>query len=57
VLNQAMTAALREPEVADKLVAEGFEPNPSTPEAFGQRIAREIDVYAKLIKSSGARVE
>jgi tripartite-type tricarboxylate transporter receptor subunit TctC len=56
-LNAAMTDALRASEVADKLIAEGFEPNPSTPADFGARIAREIDVYAKLIKASGAKVE
>ena len=57
LLNTAMTDALRASDVADKLVAEGFEPNPSTPAEFGARIAREIEIYAKLIKASGAKVE
>lgn len=56
-LNRAMTAALRERDIADKLIAEGFEPSPGTPEAFGTLIVREIETITALIKRSGARVE
>jgi tripartite-type tricarboxylate transporter receptor subunit TctC len=56
-LNRAMSSAVRESEVADKLVAEGFEPAPSSPSAFAELIKTEIAKYATIIKASGARVE
>jgi tripartite-type tricarboxylate transporter receptor subunit TctC len=56
-LNRDMTRALDDSAVADKLIAEGFEPAPSTPAAFAALIAGEIPRYAKIIQASGAHVE
>jgi tripartite-type tricarboxylate transporter receptor subunit TctC len=56
-LNRAMASAVREPAVADKLVAEGFEPSPESPRAFADLIKSEIATYATIIRASGARVE
>lgn len=56
-LNRDMSAAVRDPDVSGKLVAAGFEPDPSSARAFAELISAEIAKYAKIIKSSGARVE
>jgi tripartite-type tricarboxylate transporter receptor subunit TctC len=56
-LNRAMSDAVREPAVADRLVAEGFEPDPDSPSAFAALIKAEIAKDAKIIAASGARIE
>jgi tripartite-type tricarboxylate transporter receptor subunit TctC len=56
-LNHDMTAAVSEPAVAERLVAEGFEPAPSTPSAFAALIKDDIAKLGKVIQSSGAHVE
>jgi tripartite-type tricarboxylate transporter receptor subunit TctC len=56
-LGDAMTAALREPDITAKLVSEGFEPSPTAAPQFAALIKSEIAKYAAIIKSSGARVE
>jgi tripartite-type tricarboxylate transporter receptor subunit TctC len=45
------------PEVAEKVVEQGFDPAVSTPEEFGKRIKKEIAQFAKAVKESGARVD
>ncbi len=57
LLNHAMSAAVQDPDVADRLVAEGFEPNPDSPSAFAALIKAEIAKDAKIIAASGARIE
>jgi len=57
LLNRAMSAAVRDPEVAERLVAEGFEPDPDSPSEFAALIKAEIVKDAKIIAVSGARIE
>jgi tripartite-type tricarboxylate transporter receptor subunit TctC len=45
------------PEVAEKVVQQGFDPAIATPEEFGKRIKNETARFAKAVKESGARVD
>ena len=55
--NADVTKILTTPEVRAKLMADGAEPAPDTPEQFAQFIARELAKYARIIKVSGAKVD
>ena len=55
--NADVTRILTAPDVRAKLMAEGAEPSPDTPEQFAQFIARELAKYAKIIKASGAKID
>ena len=45
------------PEVAEKIVQQGFDPAVSSPDEFGKRIKVETARFAKAVKESGARVD
>lgn len=51
-LNAAALAALKQPDVADKLRKSGFEPLGSTPEEFGKLIAGDLVKWAEVGKSA-----
>ncbi len=55
-LNQAFAGALRSPEVKARFATLMAEPAPSTPEAFGEFMARERAKYERAVKLSGATV-
>ncbi|MEJ7670843.1 MAG: tripartite tricarboxylate transporter substrate binding protein [Casimicrobiaceae bacterium] len=55
--NADVTTILTTPEVRAKLMSDGAEPAPNTPEQFAQMIARELTKYARIIKASGAKVD
>ncbi len=55
--NADVTKILTTPDVRAKLLADGAEPAPDTPEQFAQMIARELAKYARIIKASGAKVD
>ena len=48
---------LQMPEVREKLVALGAEPVGSTQAEFNAHVRREIDKWARVVKTSGARVD
>jgi tripartite-type tricarboxylate transporter receptor subunit TctC len=56
-LNSAMTAALRSPEMRERLARMGAEPAPGTPEQFSELLRRELSKYQQVVKFSGARVD
>ena len=54
----AMIATLNEPEIKQKLLAQGLDASPSaTPEAFADYIRRETEVWSKVVKQTGAKAE
>lgn len=56
-LNAALNAALAEPDVRARIVADGAEPLPTTPAEYAADIDREETKWSKIVKMSGARVE
>ena len=56
-LNAELVRALSSPEVSHSLRAQGLEPTPGSPEAFGAHIRSEISKYAKLLKQANLRVD
>lgn len=56
-LNGAIVQSLKSPTIVERLLQQGAEINTSSPAEFRDFIAVEIERYAKIIKSSGLRVE
>jgi tripartite-type tricarboxylate transporter receptor subunit TctC len=56
-LNAAIRAALEDPELVAALRARGAEPVPGSPEVFARHIAESTVKWAKVVQSSGARVD
>jgi len=55
-LNQAYSAALRDPEVRKRLLTMGSEAEPMSPQAFAEMVAKEAEKYREIVKISGASV-
>jgi len=56
-LNTAFTAALKSPDTQTRFAQLMAEPMPTTPEQFGQFMARERARYELVVKRSGAKVD
>lgn len=56
-LNATLNSALAAQATRERMVKEGFEPTPTTPEAARQRLEREMPMWAKLIKQRGITAE
>ncbi|MGY8524299.1 tripartite tricarboxylate transporter substrate binding protein [Paracidovorax citrulli] len=56
-LNAALNTALNAPALKARMVREGFDPMPTTPEAARERLVKEMPVWAKLIKEKGITAE
>jgi tripartite-type tricarboxylate transporter receptor subunit TctC len=54
-LNAVLIAAMNGRDMRDRLAAEGAEPAPGSPDAFGKHIAREVAIWAKVVKSAGVQ--
>lgn len=50
-------AALRDPAVNERLASEGAEPVGNTPEQFGAFIRSEIELWGKVIRATGMKIE
>jgi len=55
--NADVTKILNAPDTRARLIADGAEPAPNTPEQFAQMIASELTKYARIVKISGAKVD
>jgi tripartite-type tricarboxylate transporter receptor subunit TctC len=56
-LNAAMRAALASDEVRQRILADGAEPLPSTPEEYAADIDREETKWSAIVRKSGAKAE
>ncbi len=56
-LNQEFAAALADPDIRDKLVAQGYTINGGSPQDLGALVRTELVKWAKVVKESGAKVE
>jgi tripartite-type tricarboxylate transporter receptor subunit TctC len=56
-LNGEINRAMRQPDVVKRLASEGVDAGGSTPEAFGERIRREMAKWAAVVKASGASAD
>jgi tripartite-type tricarboxylate transporter receptor subunit TctC len=56
-LAQAVSRAVRTPEVAERLSAQGVEPVGGTPAEFAAQIAREIPLWREVIRAANIRPE
>jgi tripartite-type tricarboxylate transporter receptor subunit TctC len=56
-LHDAVAAIVRQPDINDRLMAEGAEPVGNTPEQFGAFIKSEIAKWGNVIRAAGIRVE
>jgi tripartite-type tricarboxylate transporter receptor subunit TctC len=56
-MNAEIVKAVNAPGTREKLFALGVEPASSSPEQFGQLIAKELDDYKKLVKLTGIKGE
>lgn len=54
-LSAALNSAMRNNDMRERLEAEGAEPAPGPPVEFGRLIAREVAIWAKVIKSAGVK--
>jgi tripartite-type tricarboxylate transporter receptor subunit TctC len=55
--NAEVVKILNSPEMRERLVAQGAEPAPMTPEQFAAFVKSEIPKYARIVKASGAKVD
>jgi len=55
--NADVTAMLRTPDMRERLLAQGAEPAPGTPDEFARFVATEAAKYARIVKASGAKVD
>ena len=56
-MNAEINAALRQPEVASKLAAQGIDIRTDTPEAAQKFIEGQIDVWAKVVKENAIKAD
>jgi len=55
--NAEVTKILTSSDMRERLVLQGAEPAPTTPEQFAAFVQSEIPKYARIVKASGAKVD
>jgi len=56
-LNRDITALMQEPQTRDRLLAQGAEPQPGSPEDLRRYLAGEIEKWSKVIREAGIKAE
>jgi tripartite-type tricarboxylate transporter receptor subunit TctC len=56
-LHAEIVAAMKRPDVRERMAGFGFEPIGDTPDEFGEFVKADIARWAKVVKDSGARVD
>ena len=56
-LHKELAAVVKRPEVRDRLIALGFEPEGNTPAQYAQQVRSELANWGKLINAANIRVE
>jgi len=56
-LNAEIGRMMREPSIADPLVASGYEITVGTPAEFGASIVKDVARFADLVKKSGVKID
>jgi len=56
-LHEELVKILNEPQMRERIVADGSEPVGSTPEEFRRFMRSDLDKWAKLVKESGAKLD
>jgi tripartite-type tricarboxylate transporter receptor subunit TctC len=54
-INQEINGILRAPDMRERLLREGAEPRTGTPEEFAAAMARDLQKWAKVVKSAGIK--
>jgi tripartite-type tricarboxylate transporter receptor subunit TctC len=55
--SRALQAALKDPEVARQLMAQGAEPSPSTPQELAEYVQRDTERWRKVIKERNLKID
>ena len=56
-LNSAIVAAVATPEMRERLLSQGIEPSPNSPEQFSAYLRSEVSKWAKILKLAGVKPE
>ena len=56
-LSTEVIRATNQPELRGRLAAEGFDVVASTPEEFDRLLRKDIDLYGRVVKSAGVKIE
>jgi tripartite-type tricarboxylate transporter receptor subunit TctC len=56
-LNKELQSILADPKFKDKLIAQGADPMPGTPEQFSALLKSEIEKWRKIITESKISIE
>lgn len=56
-LNAALVKALNGPVLKERMIKEGFDPDPSTPAEAKAKLQKELGIWSKLVKERGITAE
>ncbi|MGE5522511.1 MAG: Bug family tripartite tricarboxylate transporter substrate binding protein, partial [Rhodospirillaceae bacterium] len=56
-LNQAVAAALKNPDLAQSLAAQGSEPNPTSPDELARFMKAEHGRWSRVVQAAGMKAE
>jgi len=56
-LSAEIVRGANQPDMKERLVKEGFDVIASTPEEFDRRLRSDVEMYGRIVKSAGVKVE